>query len=123
MPNKEFSAFFKACRIKTGQTLRTFCQQHSFDPGNISRLERGRMAPPASAQKLTEYAKALGIKKGSDDWYTFFDLAAAAKGRIPNDLMSDEEVVGKLPALFRTLRGDSVDQDSLDNLIERIRET
>lgn len=123
MSSRNFGSFFKKCRIQTGQSLRMFCKENKFDPGNISRLERSRFSPPTSEEKLSEYAEALNIIKGSDDWFTFFDLAAAAKGRIPNDLMSDEEVVGKLPALFRILRGDSVSQEDLDQLIERIRET
>ena len=121
MERKSFGGVFKACRIKSGVTLRAFCQEHGFDPGNISRLERGRMQPPTSAEKLTEYANALGIDRGSDDWYEFFDLAAAERGRIPADLLSDEELLGKMPVLFRTLRGDKFDRSKLDDLIERIR--
>lgn len=123
MSSRNFGSFFKECRIKTGLTLRAFCLQYEYDPGNISRLERSRLAPPTAEEKLNEYANSLDISKDSEDWFTFLDLAAAAKGRIPNDLMSDEEVVGKLPALFRTLRGDSVSQEDLDKLVERIRET
>ena len=121
MEPKGFGAFFKACRVKSGITLRAFCNMHGFDPGNISRLERGRMPPPTSEEKLTEYAEALGIERGSDDWYEFFDRAAAERGRIPADLLSDEELLGKMPVLFRTLRGDKFDASQLDDLIERIR--
>ena len=101
--------------------MRTFCQKYGFDPGNISKLERGRMGPPESEAKLTQYAKALGLKRSTDEWYEFFDRAAAERGRIPNDLLSDGELVGKLPVLFRTLRGEKVDDAQLDDLIEWIR--
>ena len=116
-----FAAYFKQHRINTGFTLRAFCLEHGFDPGNISKLERGRMAPPQAQEKLTEYATALRIVPGSDEWYEFFDLAAAECGRIPPDILSDEDVLGKLPVLFRTLRGKKVDPSDLDDLAERIR--
>ena len=36
-----FGSYFKELRTKKGRTLRRFCELHGFDPGNISRLERG----------------------------------------------------------------------------------
>lgn len=117
----KFGEFFRAVRAEAGLSLREFCLENGFDPGNISRLERGLLPPPESRNKLEAYAKALRLKKGSDDWYTFFDLAAAERGRIPEDVLSDQALVEKLPVLFRTLRGQRVDEDSLDDLIDRIR--
>ncbi len=49
------------------------------------------------------------------------DLAAAEQGRIPNDILDDEELVAKLPALFRTLRGQPVSDNDLRALIDKIR--
>ena len=121
MPRHTFGEFFKKCRIATGQTLRAFCERHGLDAGNISRLERGLFPPPDSDEKLTEYAKALQLKLGSDAWIEFFDLAAAEKGRLPKDLLSDEELVDKLPVLFRTLRGKKLSDEQLDSLAEKIR--
>jgi len=45
----------------------------------------------------------------------------AARFPIPADLMSDEELVGKLPALFRTIQGKQLSPEQLDQLIETIR--
>ncbi len=116
-----FGEFFKARRIQLGKTLRVFCEEHGYDPGNISKLERGLMAPPSSEDKLSEYSAALELKPKTTEWREFFDRAAAARGEFPADLVSDEELIGKLPVLFRTLRGERVDQDQLDDLINRIR--
>jgi len=116
-----FGEFFRAMRAKHGQSLREFCLANGFDPANISRLERGLLPPPESRDKLEGYAKALRLKKGSDDWYNLFDLAAAERGRIPQDVLRDSELMGMLPVLFRTLRGQRVDPDALDDLVERIR--
>ena len=74
-----------------------------------------------SAEKLAAYAKALGLRKGSDGWYTFFDLAAATRGQIPQDFVDDETLLARLPILFRTLRGQKVSKKKLDELIEKVR--
>jgi transcriptional regulator with XRE-family HTH domain len=116
-----FGEFFRTMRAKRELSLREFCLDNKLDPGNLSKLERGLMPPPESREKLEQYASALKIKKGSDDWYTFFDLAAAERGRIPDDMLSDETVVEQLPVLFRTLRGQRVDPKLLDELVEKIR--
>lgn len=116
-----FGEFFKAMRAKHGFSLREFCLDNQLDPGNISRLERGLMQPPEAREKLEQYASALKIKKGTDDWYDFFDLAAAERGKIPDDVMSNEAVVEQLPVLFRTLRGQRVNPRLLDELVEKIR--
>jgi transcriptional regulator with XRE-family HTH domain len=106
----DFGQFFQEKRIATGLTLRQFCLRHGLDPGNLSKLERGILPPPESGEKLTRYAHYLGLKPGSDDWYEFFDLAATARGKIPQDVMQDEEVVKKLPMVFRTIRRNQVDE-------------
>ena len=116
-----FGAYFKELRLKTGLTLREFCLKHGVDPGNMSRLERGLVAPPQSRDKLEEYAKYLGLKKDSTEWHQFADLAAAETGRIPEDVLSDESVVEKLPLLFRRLRGEKIPEEKLDELIRQIR--
>jgi len=116
-----FGAFFKALRIKRGETLRLFCEKHGFDPGNISKLERGLLPPPQSRAKLEEYARALGLEEGSDDWYEFLDLAAIARGQIPRALLNDREILRRLPLVFRTLQGQPVTPEQIDELIELIR--
>lgn len=116
-----FGSYFKEMRIGKGWTLRRFCEAHGYDPGNISRLERGVFSPPESPQKLREYAQALDIKKGSEEWIEFFDRAAASRGQLPADLQADEKLLRRLPVLFRTLRGRKVTPQNLDQLAEMIR--
>lgn len=123
MARKSFGEVFKAARIASGQTLREFCLKHGFDPGNTSKLERDRLPPPQSRAKLTEYAKALGLRRGQDAWLEFFDIAATHRGRIPSDILSDKELVEKLPVLFRTLSGKKLTSRQLDDLVELIRRT
>ncbi len=117
----KFSEMLKHLRIAQGITLREFCQKHGFDPGNYSKLERGLFPPPESSEAVERYATALGVTPGSDEWLQLFDLAAAERGRIPADIMSDEKLVEKLPLLFRTIRGKPVSPQQLDELAERVR--
>lgn len=121
MSRNAFGALIKQLRIAQGLTLREFCARSGFDPGNYSRLERGVFNPPHDRQKLERYATALGLSPGEDDWLEFFDTAAASRGEIPEDLLSDDEIVKKLPVLFRTLRAKPVSPERLDELVERIR--
>ncbi len=120
--HKNFAEFFKSLRKESRITLRDFCEKAGADPGNISRLERGALVPPQDRSILTRYAQALDIKKGSDNWYLFFDLAAADRGMIPHDLMNDAEVVKHLPAFFRTLRGQKPTEKELRKVIEKLKE-
>jgi len=122
-PKALFGEFFKKKRVERGLTLRSFCLKHGFDPGNISKIERGLLAPPNSREKLEEYASALGLKPGSTDWIEFFDRAAACKGEIPLEIMNDAELVDKLPLIFRTIRGKKVTDKQLDELAELIRKS
>jgi transcriptional regulator with XRE-family HTH domain len=117
----KFSAMLKKLRLEKGLTLREFCLSNKIDPGNYSKLERGLFAPPESSEKLEQYAKALGLKPGSSEWIELFDLASAERGQIPNDIMSDEEVVDRLPVLFRTMRGKPFSSEKLNKLIKKIR--
>ena len=116
-----FSSLLKRLRAQRGLTLREFCLQNQFDPGNYSRLERGLYPPPQSHEQIEKYARALGLQEGSEEWMELFDVAAATRGEIPRDLLSDAELVEKLPVLFRTLRGQPVSPEKLDQLAELIR--
>lgn len=116
-----FGSYFKELRTRKGWSLRRFCEANGYDPGNISRLERGVFPPPESPQKMREYAKALALKEGTEEWIEFFDRAAAARGQLPADLQADEKLVGRLPLLFRTLRGRKARAANLDQLVEIIR--
>lgn len=115
-----FGQLLKELRLRSGQTLREFCENNGFDPGNYSRIERGLFAPPGN-EKIAEYAKALGVEVGSDTYVDLLDKAAIDRGELPQSLLSDEQVLEQLPILFRTLRGQSVEDGKLDKLIDILR--
>ena len=118
----EFGKFFKQKRMGLGKTLRQFCQENKLDPGNISKIERGRLAPPGSEEKLKDYARYLGIAFGTAEWKQFKDLAAIDAGKIPEDLRS-EKVLARLPIFFRALRDKKFSDKDLKTLIEKIRKS
>lgn len=115
-----FGEFFKEKRLAAGYTLRRFCAEFGFDPGNISKMERGILPP--SDSRLEEYAGCLGIDKETDEWQEFLDLAAASQGRIPDDILGEEQLVATLPLVFRTLRNERPTEEQLEKLIEIVRE-
>lgn len=118
-----FGEFFKQKRIVLKKTLRQFCLENNLDPGNISKIERGKMAPPTSDEKLKEYAKFLNIKIESKEWQTFKDLASISAGKIPEDFKDEEELLARLPVFFRTLKNKKFTIEELNELIKRIRES
>jgi transcriptional regulator with XRE-family HTH domain len=119
MAAKSFADFLKQRRIASGQTLRAFCAAHGFDVGNFSKMERGILAPPHGDDRLGVYAGALGLQPDSDEWFEFFDLAAAARGEIPSDLLSDAQVLERLPVMFQAMR--EMDPAKLDEFIQLVR--
>ena len=116
-----FGANFKQRRIALKLTLREFCRKHGFDAGNISKLERGILAPPQSEETRLRYAEALEIRPGTDEWLTFCDLAAAESGVLPSDIVEDERIAKHLPVLFRTIRDAKLSEEELAKLIELVR--
>jgi len=116
-----FGKYFRELRARLNLPLRKFCISNRYDPGNISRLERGILPAPSSEEKLRSYARALKVKAGTAEWEKFFDLAAVSRREIPEDIMADKNLVGRLPMVFRTLRGQKVDDAQLDALVDKIR--
>jgi transcriptional regulator with XRE-family HTH domain len=115
-----FGEYFKKKRLKTGKTLRQFCLQNGLDPGNISKIERGILPPPQSREKLSHYARCLGIVEGSDEWLEFFDIARTDAGRIPDELLADRNIVAKLPLVFRTIKGQKLTAEQLEKFAREL---
>jgi len=116
-----FGELFKELRLKQGYTLRAYCRKFGQDPAYISRLERGKIAPPTKFDILEKLALSVDLKENSDEWDNFFTSAFVSGGKIPNEIMSDEEVLRKLPVLLRTVQGQKLTDEKLNELIEIIR--
>jgi len=117
-----FGDFVKNCRKELRLTLRSFCLEVGFDPGNFSKIERGILSPPKDHETLEKWAKALKIMEEPEKFQQFLDLAAIGKGRIPEDVISDRKLAQALPLIFRTIRGDKIIDEQFEKLKKQIRE-
>jgi len=117
-----FGDLVKDLRIKQEKTLRQFCLDHGHDPSNWSKIERGINPPPRDEKTLERWAKQLGLKDDSPEWHHFMDLADVARGEIPKHVLTDEELLTKLPVFFRSIRGAELTKEQLDDLIQKVRE-
>lgn len=77
--------------------------------------------PPKDETTLNRWATDLGLAAGTPEWGEFMDQAAVSRGQIPRDLVSNEQLVEKLPVFFRTVRGAELTDKKLDDVIETIR--
>jgi len=119
---KEFGERVRARRLAQGMTLRAFCREAEMDPGNVSRIERGKSLPP-KGEALSNYLDALGMEAGSEERNEFGVLADACRGEVPEEIMSDEELVKKLPVVFRTLGSKGPTAEQIDELIDLLRKS
>lgn len=116
-----FGEFVREKRILAEMSLREFCRQAELDASNWSKVERNLLPALSTREPLERTAKLLGLKKNTNDWATFFDLAAISQQRIPDDVYKDEDVVAALPVFFRTVRGEKPSEEELDNLIALLK--
>jgi transcriptional regulator with XRE-family HTH domain len=116
-----FGEYIKELRAARRLTLRAFSAAAGVDPANYSKLERGLLAPPDDPERLRKFELILGLPEGGAECRELRRLAALGRGELPPAVLADRELVGKLPALFRTLEGDPVDDQVLEELVETLR--
>jgi transcriptional regulator with XRE-family HTH domain len=116
-----FGQILKDLRIKKGLTLRRACRLLNYDPSNWSKIERGRMSPPSDERILRNWAKILGISK-EKKIQEFIDIANLVQGIVPQDILSQDNIVDFLPALFRTIRNKKPTKKEISRLIKLIKD-
>jgi len=114
----KFGDHAKNLRIDAGLTLRSFCRDAAIDPSNWSKIERGVLPPPDDQDFLGRVAAVLALN--ADQRLELADLAAVARGQIPADL-KDEELLGKMPAFFRAIRGQEYTEEDFEKLLSGVR--
>ena len=102
--------------------LREFALRAGMDPGNLSKIERGRLSAPQSDEVLERICLALEYELESDGAQALRDLAASETGRIPPEILDDQEVMARMPVLLRTIHNKQLSPVELDRLIEMIKE-
>ena len=55
------------------------------------------------------------------DWLEFCDLATISAGKIPDDIVSDKELLAAVPLLFRSIRKEGIEKDKVQELIKTIK--
>ena len=116
-----FGEFIKEKRLSKGLGLREFCKMIEVDASNWSKVERGVLAPPQDEEKLEKIATALKIEFESASWREMKDKASIDAGVIPQDILSDTEVLHSLPMFFRTLRSEKPSPEELGRLIQMMK--
>ncbi len=116
-----FGEILREQRHKTRIGLREICRTLNYDPSNWSKIEQGKISPPADEKILSKWAEALGIQSGSERQH-FVDTARVAQGLIPK-IPSEKEMVKLLPAFFRTVRKGKPSKRELDDLLKLLKET
>ena len=109
-----FGTLIKDLRIGKELTLRQCSADLDIDPSNWSKIERGVLPPPDEAGFLSRVATVLGLN--TDERAEFADLASIARGQIPADLR-DDELLGKMPAFFRAIRGQEYTPEDFEKLL------
>jgi transcriptional regulator with XRE-family HTH domain len=117
----KFGDFIRDKREELGFTLREFCQTFGHDPSNWSKIERGKLPPSDQPQILEMWAEQLNIKKGSETWQIFSDLAYQQRGEIPPDISGTADIAEILHLFFQALRSEAPSEEDLSKLLELIR--
>ena len=121
MERETFGTFIRRLREERRVGLRQFCIALEVDPSRWSKIERGVLQPPSDEQILKVIAKLLSVKLNSEEWGQLKDLAVLGRGELPQDIMDDEQLVGCLPLVFRTIRKEKPTREQLVNLVDLIR--
>jgi transcriptional regulator with XRE-family HTH domain len=117
-----FGEMLRSRRKELRLGLREFALRAGMDPGNLSKIERGRLGAPQGDEVLDRICLALEYDLDSEEAQALKDRAIVEAGRIPADVLDDEEVLDRLPVLLRTVRNKKLDPEQLDRLIEMIKE-
>ena len=112
-----FGDFFKSKRLIQNDSLRKFSSENGYDAGYISKLENGTMPPPQDMEKLEHLAQIIGVKKDSESYLKFLDLAFVSNRTFDFSKISDQKILEKLPSLFRSLENKEISEDKLEKLI------
>ena len=70
------------------------------------QMERGLLQPPTDQDLLERIASVLKISNDTEEFAKLRDLAFLSRGQVPDDILSEKELVECLPMIFRTLRSD-----------------
>ncbi len=114
-----FGELLKDARIRNRLTLRQCSADLGVDASNWSKIERGVNPAPKDIGVLESWATFFHL--GATERQAFFDAAALSRREIPQDIASDARLLQALPAFFRAVRGNEMDQAKMDQFVQDLR--
>ena len=115
-----FGELVTARRAELRLTLRDCAIRSGMTPGNLSKIERGRLAPPQQAGVLSRLIEALELK-GANERQRLLDVATAQKGRIPAHIVQQADLAASMPSLLPTLSFRQLNETAVARFLEMIR--
>lgn len=119
--SSDFGTLLRNRRAELRLSLRDFALRAEMDAANVSRLERGKSAPPQDDEILERMVRALEWDS-SDEAVHFKDVAAVQNGRLPADLAESESLKSALPLLLRTVGNHQLEDGAIEKLIQMIKD-
>ena len=117
-----FGAEVRALRVAKNIGFSEMLKRTGLDGGNYSKMERGLMPAPKDMTKLSRIIAALDLSNESAESRELMRLADISRGDIPRSILSDDRLVGKLPALFRQLAEGPLNDIEIEALIQKVRD-
>ncbi len=96
---RRFGPLVRRRRGEVQLSLRACARNSAMDPGNLSKIERGLECPPQDELVLDRICTALSLDPV--EARQLKDIALLDNGRIPNDILENENLMEKMPALLR----------------------
>lgn len=94
-----FGALVRRRRGEMRISLRGCARKAAMDPGNLSKIERGLERPPQDEAVLDRICAALVL--GATEARHLKDIALLDNGRIPSDILENDDLMASIPALLR----------------------
>lgn len=114
-----FGRFIKERRAQIRLSLCDFCDKIGYDPSNWSKVERGLYNPPLDDTLLARIAAALELENVAVE--ELKEKALLERGKIPDDIADDEELLELLPIVMRTVRETRPSKEELEEVIRLLR--
>jgi len=124
LPQREqvmnFGEFLKDVRIRNRMTLRQCSADLGVDASNWSKIERGVNPAPKDISILEHWAMFFNLD--TNERQAFFDAAALSRRELPHDIATDTRLLQALPAFFRAVRGNEMDQAKTEQFVQDLRD-
>ncbi len=115
-----FGQFLKRKRLATDLSLRQFARKIAMQPSNYCNIESDSLPPPPP-EGLARIAAALGLRKGTEEFAAFHDLAARGRDEIPADVERIVRQNDLIPAMLRTVEYEKITKEQLRGIIQDLR--